>query len=156
MDSSEAKMTAARIFELNGLLSPDAPLKGEIVSNGIDSCIDVKTGASIDVLFSGEDWGMPIPMPDPAKVSEFDPRFGARFITLHELVQLKTAVYLAKLAEEGEDVASKDRSDVFELIRNRLSEFSEQVIHKYHPALRMHCLRAYQSAQRAGRARPPK
>ena len=202
-------MTAARIFELNGLLSPDAPLmeivrrihalcsasglaycviggvavirngyrrtttdvdilinkadwekllplKGEIVSSGIDSCVDVKTGVSIDVVFSGEDRIVPIPMPDPAKVSEFDPRLGARFITLHELVQLKTAVYLAKLAEEGEDVASKDRSDVFELIRNNLPEFSEPVIQAYHPALREHCMRAYASARRSGRKRPPK
>ncbi len=147
-------MTAARILELNGLLTPDAPLfeivrrihalcssaglaycviggvavirngyertttdvdilvnkpewakllplQGEIVSQGIDACVDSKTGVTIDVLFAGEDWGMPIPMPDPAGVGEFDPRIGANFMKLHDLVQLKTAVYLSKLLESG-------------------------------------------------------
>ncbi|HET6450693.1 MAG TPA: hypothetical protein VFI08_05245, partial [Spirochaetia bacterium] len=72
----------------------------------------------------------------------------ANFIGLHDLVQLKTAVYLAKLQEEGEDVASKDRSDVFELIHRNLSEFTPEKIQSYHPAVRRHCLKAYKAALR--------
>lgn len=201
MDPSEAKMSAARILQLNGLLTPDAPLfeivrrihtlctssgltycvvggvavirngyertttdvdillnkpewarllplQGDIVSTGIDSCVDTRTGVTIDVLFAGEDWGMPIPMPDPAKVGEFDERIGASFISLHDLVQLKTAVYLSKLQEEGENVAAKDRSDVFELISRNLSLFTRQRIKTYHPALQKHCLQAFRDALR--------
>ncbi len=209
MDRPDHNMTAARILELNGLLTPDAPLmqivrrihavcgaagltycviggaavirngyrrtttdvdilvhkadwqkilplQGEISSDGIDSCTDAETGVSIDVLFAGEDWGMPIPMPDPATVRELDERYGGYFISLHELVQLKTAVYLSKLAEDGENVASKDRSDVFELISRNLGEFTSEKIGAYHPALRKHCLRAFKDAVRAERRRRSK
>jgi len=48
------------------------PLEGEIASEGIDCCLDKKTGVRIDILFADEDWGMVIPMPDPRKVAEFD------------------------------------------------------------------------------------
>ena len=77
------------------------PIEGEITSEGIDNCMDKKTGVRIDILFADEDWGMVIPMPDPRKVAEFDQSLGANFIGLHALVQLKTAVYLDKLREQA-------------------------------------------------------
>ena len=83
------------------------PLKGEIVSERLDICLDKKTGVRIDILFADEDWGMVIPMPDPRKIGEFDSSFGATFIGLHDLVQLKTAVYLDKLREHGPSTAAK-------------------------------------------------
>jgi len=127
------------------------PLQGEISSQGIDSCLDTETGIRIDILFADEDWGMAMPMPDPRKVMEFDEELGANFIDLHALVQLKAAVYLAKLHEQGEDVASKDRSDVFELMRRNLSRFTKEIIQGYHPAVRGHCRKAFKSALRAAR-----
>ncbi len=129
------------------------PLEGDISSEGIDSCRDDRTGARIAVLFFEEDRGMPMAMPDPATVGEFDEELGANFIGLHALVQLKAAVYLTKLSEDGEDVASKDRSDVFELISRNLPRFSAEVLHTYHPAVREHCMRAFASAARADRKR---
>jgi hypothetical protein len=127
------------------------PLTGEIRSEGVDACTDTKTGVRIDVLFAEDDWGLPTAMPDPRKVAEFDEALGADFIGLHALVQLKAAVYLAKRSEHGEDVASKDRSDVYELIRKNLSRFSRESIRNYPPAVRKHCLKAFESAVRAER-----
>jgi hypothetical protein len=125
------------------------PLAGEITSEGDDSCRDGKSGLQIDVLFVEDDWGMPIPMPDPRRVAEFDSELGANFIGLHALVQMKAAVYLTKLRDDGEDAASKDRSDVYELIRRNLSRFSEEVFLTYSEPVREHCRRAFQAARRA-------
>ncbi|MGA2480784.1 MAG: hypothetical protein ABSG63_18720 [Spirochaetia bacterium] len=131
------------------------PLKGEISSEGIDTCIDGTTGVRIDILFAEEDWGMPTGMPDPRKAGEFDEEIGANFIGLHELVQLKAAVYLSKLHEQGEDVASKDRSDVFELISRNLSQFSKAIIQTYHPAVRKHCMKAFDAAVKSEKKKRP-
>ena len=125
------------------------PLTGDLSSEGSDSCRDVQTGVRIDILFSDDDWGMPMPMPDPAMVGEFDKELGANFIGLHALVQLKAAVYLTKLREQDADVAARDRSDVFELIKGNLPQFSKTVIQAYHPAVRKHCMKAFENAVRA-------
>jgi len=122
------------------------PLAGEFSSEGIDCCTDLQTGVRIDILFAEENWGMPTALPDPRKVAEFDEELGANFIGLHALVQLKAAVYLAKLHEQGEDFASRDRSDVFELMRGNLPQFSKAIIKTYHPAVRKHCMKAFESA----------
>jgi hypothetical protein len=125
------------------------PLAGEIASNGPENCVDTRTGVTIDILFADEDWDMAIPMPDPRTAGEYDKDLGACFLGLHALVQLKTAVYLDKLRAQGEDVASKDRSDVYELISRNLSRFSKEVIQAYDPALREHCMTAFETALRA-------
>jgi hypothetical protein len=130
------------------------PIEGEIHSVGIDGCVDSRTGLTIDVLFTEDNWGMPTPMPDPASVGEFDEEYGANFIGLHNLVQLKAAVYLSKLREHGEDVASKDRSDIFELIRRSLPQFTREMIQSYHPAVRKHCMKAYEAALRSEHRKP--
>jgi hypothetical protein len=129
------------------------PIEGEISSTGSESCVDIRTDVPIDILFADDDWQMPMSMPDPRKVREYDQELGAWFIGLHALVQLKTAVYLDKLREHGEDVASKDRSDVYELISRNLAEFSKEVIHDYDPAVRIHCMRAFEAAARAEKSR---
>ena len=129
------------------------PLTGEISSSGPDSCVDNKTGVSIDVLFADEDWQMPMSMPDPRKVGEYDRELGANFISLHALVQMKTTVYLDKLREHGEDVASKDRSDVYELISRNLARFSNELIQTYDPAVRPHCLKAFETAVHAPKSK---
>ena len=129
------------------------PLQGEISSNGPESCVDIKTGVTIDILFADDDWQMPMGMPDPRKVGEYDQELGACFIGLHALVQLKTAVYLSKLREQGEDVASKDRSDVYELISRNLAKFSKEVIQTYDPAVKKHCVMAFETAVRASKSK---
>jgi hypothetical protein len=125
------------------------PLAGEISSKGPDACVDNQTGVTIDILFADDSWNMPMGMPDPSVVGEFDDELGAYFIGLHALVQLKAAIYLEKLGEQGEDVASKDRSDVYELIRRNLPRFSNQIIESFDPAVSKHCMNAFETAVRA-------
>jgi hypothetical protein len=132
------------------------PLEGEISSEGPENCVDKKTGVTIDILFADGNWQMLIARPDPRKVGEYDQELGACFIGLHALVQLKAAVYFDKLHEQGEDVASKDRSDVYELINRNLARFSKEVIQSYDPAIREHCMKAYETAVRASRSKNPR
>ena len=124
------------------------PLQGDILSEGLDNCRDARTGVTIDVLFADEDWGMPMGMPDPRVVGEYDEELGANFIGLHALVQLKTAVYLAKLRESGPEVAARDLGDVYELIRRNMQKFSKEVFQGYHSAVRKHCEKTYGAALR--------
>ena len=125
------------------------PLKGEINSEGLESCVDAKTGITIDILFTDEDRGMVIDMPDPRIVGEYDEGNGARFIGLHDLVQLKMAVYLAKLKEFGPATAARDLADVQGLMKNNPARFSEKIISEYHPAVRKQCIEAYDEVVRA-------
>ncbi len=127
------------------------PLEGEISSQGIDSCVDRASGVTIDILFADEDWEMVIPMPDPLSAGEYDEELGARFIRLHDLIQLKMAVHLSKLQDSGADVAAKDLSDVYELMRRNLAKFSPDVIRSYDPAVRKRCMRTFESAMRASK-----
>jgi len=129
------------------------PLEGEISSVGPENCVDKKTGVTIDILFADDNWQMPVAMPDPRKVGEYDQELGACFIGLHALVQLKAAVYFDKLREQGEDVASKDRSDVYELISRNLGKFSKEVIQSYDQAIREHCMKAFETAVRSSRSK---
>jgi len=129
------------------------PLKGEISAEGLESCVDEKTGITIDILFADEDWEMVMEMPDPRKVGEYDEKKGARFIGLHDLVQLKMAVYLSKLQEHGPATAAKDLGDVQGLMKNNLSEFSAEVIGNYHPAVRKQCMEAFEETARAEKSK---
>jgi hypothetical protein len=129
------------------------PLKGVISSEGIDSCVDSETGIKIDILFCDEDWEMPIPMPDPRNVGEYDEEFGARFIGLHALVQLKMAVHLAKLQESGIEIAAKDLADVYELISRNLAKFSKEVFQTYDHAVRKRCMETFERAVYASRSK---
>ncbi len=129
------------------------PLEGEIASDGFDNCVDRKTGVRIDILFCDEDWQMPIPMPDPRDVGEYDEELGARFIGLHALVQLKMAVHLAKLRESGIEIAAKDLSDVYELISRNLAMFSKEVIQNYDPRVGKRCMETFERAVRASKSK---
>jgi hypothetical protein len=119
------------------------PLDGEITDRGIDSCIDTRTGITVDILFADDDWGMVIEMPDPRVAGEYDEAIGARFIGLHDLVQLKMAVHLSKLKEFGPATAAKDLADVRELIGNNLHRFTGDAFAGYHPAVRAQCTAVY-------------
>jgi hypothetical protein len=132
------------------------PLKGEVTSEGLGSCVDAKTGITIDILFADEDRGMVIDMPDPRIVGEFDEELGARFIGLHDLVQLKLAVYLVKFKEFGPATAARDLADVQGLMKNNLAKFSKSIVSGYHPAVRKQCLEAYDEVARAQTRKRPK
>ncbi len=136
------------ILTLKERWSKALPIEGEISSTGPDSCVDKPSGASIDILFAGDDWHMPLQLPDPEKVAEFDKDFGANFIGLHELVQLKMSVYLAKVRSDGPGAAAKDLSDVHELIINNLASFSEDLFKTYAPAVRRQCRKLFKQAIR--------
>ena len=62
--------------------------------------------------------------------------------------------WTTKVIEIGENFASKDRSDVFELMLRNLPQFTRAKIQTYHPAVRKVCLDAFKEAQRAERRRP--
>ncbi|HSV91807.1 MAG TPA: hypothetical protein VLH81_01975 [Desulfobacterales bacterium] len=115
------------------------PLDGEITDRGMDSCIDTRTGITIDILFADDDRGMVIDMPDPRVAGEYDEANGARFLGLHDLVQLKMAVHLSKLKEFGPATAAKDLADDRELIGNNLQRFPSDTFAGYHPAVRVQC-----------------
>jgi len=132
------------------------PIEGEIRGDGPENCVDTATGVTIDILFADDDWQMAMGMPDPRKVGEYDAELGANFIGLHDLVQLKASVYMYKLREQGANVAAKDQSDVFELIRRNLPKFSEETIRSYHPAVRKHCMDAFKDAVQAEERENPK
>jgi len=90
-----------------------------------DRAVDKKNNIDIDVLFPGNDWEMLIPLPHPDMVKEYDEDFGANFIGLKPLLELKAAVYLKKKKEEGIEIAAKDLYDVVELIKknhNRITD----------------------------------
>jgi histone H3/H4 len=127
------------------------PLKGRISSQGPENCVDSEAGVTIDIRFADEDWEMAIPMPDPRNVGEYDEGLGARFIGLHALVQLKMAVHISKLQKSGMEVAAKDLSDVYELIRRSLPKFSKEIIQTYDSAVRENCMKAFESAVRASK-----
>ena len=44
---------------------------------------------------------MIVPLPDPQEVSEYDESLQARFLTLHSILELKTAVSRQKKRDEG-------------------------------------------------------
>ena len=129
------------------------PLEGEISSEGLDSCLDKQTGVRLDILFADEDWEMVMEMPDPRKVGEYDEKKGAYFIGLHDLVQLKMAVYLSKLKEYGPATAAKDLGDVQGLMKNNLAKFSREVVANYHPAVRKRCMKTFEEVVRAGKSK---
>jgi hypothetical protein len=129
------------------------PLVGEISSEGPDTCVDKKTGIPIDILFADEDWEMVMEMPDPRKVGEYDEKMGASFIGLHDLVQLKMAVYLSKLKEHGPATAAKDLGDVQGLMKKNLSKFSKEIVADYHPGIRNQCTGAFEEVTRAESSR---
>lgn len=82
-----------------------------------ESARDEETGIPIDALFPGDEWEMPIELPAPESIAEFDADLGAWFASLAALLAIKTAVYLKKRAEDGEELAAKDLADIVSLIQ---------------------------------------
>ncbi|MFW5737934.1 MAG: hypothetical protein ACOCYX_03400 [Spirochaetota bacterium] len=87
-----------------------------------ESARDEETGIPIDALFPGDEWEMPIELPAPESIAEFDADLGAWFASLAALLAIKTAVYLKKRAEEGEELAAKDLADIVSLVQAHAPE----------------------------------
>jgi len=101
-----------------------------------DNAIDAETNVTVDVLFAGDDWGMVTPLPRPEELREWDASLGAFFAEWRSLASLKTAVYLAKRAEHGIEVAAKDLGDVVSLLEANLANADSLFDIEMHPRIR--------------------
>jgi hypothetical protein len=110
---------------------------------GIDNAKDKENNIDIDLLFEGDDWDMVFVMPSPEKVYEYDEELKANFMDLFNILQLKTAVYMQKEKESGIEIASKDLSDVVELIKQNKDKISDIFINKLHDGVRETFKRIY-------------
>ncbi len=110
--------------------APEAPF-----NTWTDRAVDKKNNIDIDVLFPGNDWEMLIPLAHPDTVKEYDEDFGANFIGLKPLLELKTAVYLKKKKEEGIEIAAKDLYDVVELIKKNHNRITDNFMGKMNPVI---------------------
>jgi hypothetical protein len=123
----------------NGL--PDFRMEG-------DQAVDEATGITVDVLFPGDEWEMDIPVPGPAEVREWDEELGGWYIDLLHLLELKTAVYLKKRREDGEEIAAKDLADVVALTRNNLDRITAKDIEEMHPKIREQYRRIFEKLRK--------
>ncbi|MBN1836284.1 MAG: hypothetical protein JW820_10575, partial [Spirochaetales bacterium] len=101
----------------------------------LDHAEDRENGVPVDVLFCGDDSDMVVPLPEPAEVAEFDQELGANFLGLGRLLELKTAVYLAKKRGEGIELAAKDLADVVELLRANSKRVTPGLLAELHPVI---------------------
>ncbi len=118
-----------------------------------DHVVDRANGVEVDILVSGEGWGMVIPLPDPARVAEYEPELGACFPGLLAILELKTAVYLEKKKADGPEVAAKDLADVVALLRANRERLPEDAFDPLHPVLRRELRRIRRRVERARPAR---
>lgn len=108
----------------------------EDFTTGVDGASDRRNNVDVDFLFSGEDWGMIVPMPEPGEHAEFDTVLGANFMGLRGILELKTAVYLHKKKEDGIELAAKDLADVVALVRANRDSIGPQLLGSLNPAIR--------------------
>ncbi len=108
-----------------------------------DSAVDERNNVAIDVLFSGDDWDMVIPLPDPEAAAEYDAGLGGNFLSLLACLELKTAVFLQKEKEYGRELAAKDVADVTALLQANEGRIEENELKKLHPAVyrELHAIR---------------
>jgi hypothetical protein len=103
---------------------------------GIDSVVDKENKITIDLLFTGDDWNMVFTMPNPEDVSEYDEDLKANFMNLFNIIQLKTAVFMQKEAEDGIELAAKDLGDIVELIKHNKDKITDSFIEKLHDGVK--------------------
>jgi len=108
----------------------------EEFKTGMDHAVDKKNGVDIDVIFSGNDWEMVIPLPRAEEIREYDKELEAWFIDLPHLIELKTAVFLKKKIEDGFEIAAKDMADITALMENNLQKMTRVFIQKIRPEVR--------------------
>lgn len=121
---------------------------------GTDAMKDTANGVDVDVIFADDDWGMAIPLPDPEAVAEQDDELGARFMGLVSLLELKTAVYLQKKRDDGEEIAAKDLADIVALLQAH-GEVTG-ALEGCNPAVREELLRIARAVATSRRRRGPR
>ena len=121
-----------------------SPFPPDFIKTAEEACSDTRTGVSLDVLFAGDDWGMDFSLPDPRDVGEYDKELGAMFIRLLSLIELKCAIYLQKLRDEGIELAAKDLADVVELMRRNRGVISERSLDDFHPSVHDACTKIWE------------
>jgi hypothetical protein len=100
----------------------------------------------VDVIFSGNSWDMLVPYPSPEAVREWDGALSGWFIGLFPLLEIKTAVYVKKREEDGQEIAAKDLSDIVALIQNNRAKIDEaSVTSNIHPKVLPELLRIYRA-----------
>jgi hypothetical protein len=112
-----------------------AALSGDF-STGVDRARDLRNQVEVDFLYSGDEWGMVVPLPAPGEHSVFDGALGANFMDLRGILELKTAVYLHKKKEEGIELAAKDLADVVALVRANPQAVDSGFLASLNPAIR--------------------
>ncbi len=120
---------------------------------GAESARDEETGIPIDALFPGDEWEMPIERPPPESIAEFDADLGAWFASLAALLAIKTAVYLKKRAEEGEELAAKDLADIVSLVQANDPERIRSTIASAPHPVRAELTRIAERVMRSGGSR---
>ena len=113
-----------------------------------DNAVDMSTGVQIDILFDGDEWEMVIPMATPEAVNEYDAHLGAWFISLPHLLELKIAIYLKKLSEDGIEMAAKDLADVVSLLEKNSHIINDAFIGNIRIEVRDELIRILKKVQR--------
>lgn len=135
----------------------EAPERGEIHPNfgvGYDWATHKASGLTINLRFSGEGWGLPFLLPDPAMVREWDVQAEAWFIRPASLLELKAAVYQSKLQEFGVSVAAKDLYDVSTLLSARQELRKAEMIDRMHRSVRETLRKAVADIEREEKSGP--
>jgi hypothetical protein len=102
-----------------------------------DHAEDATTGVPVDLLFAGDDWDMPFALPAPTgDVREFDPRFGAYYVSLPWLLSIKTGAYVATRDADGPELAAKDLADLVLLIQKNGERLTPELLGRLHPTVR--------------------
>jgi hypothetical protein len=122
----------------------------EDFTTSADSARDRRNQVEVDFLYSGDEWGMIVPLPAPGEHAEFDDALGANFMDLRGLLELKTAVYLHKKEEEGIELAAKDLADTVALVQANLHAVDSPLLASLHPVIRKQIRRIVRKI-RAGR-----
>ncbi len=117
-------------------------------ATGVDRARDRRNQVEVDFLYSGDEWGMVVPMPAPAEHSVFDGELGANFMDLRGILELKTAVYLHKRKEDGIELAAKDLADVVALVRANLEAADSRLLASLNPAIRKELQRILRRVRR--------
>ena len=122
---------------------------------GLDHAVDRSNNIAVDVLFAGDNWDTAIRLPDPKDTREYDDELNAYFINLISLLEIKTAVYIAKRETDGIELAAKDLSDIAMLIQVHSSRLGSEVVEQLHPAVKSQFSEILRNVRRASNKKRP-
>ena len=118
-----------------------------------DYAVDRANDVNVDIVFSGTEWEMVIPLGEAEALREYDDEFGCWFIDLCHLIELKTAVFLKKKLDDGIEIAAKDLSDVVALIEKNLELVTDEFLSGMHPEIQPEVKRIRSKVKTSGSRR---